>query len=579
MQIITDSKGKISLKNLAKPSKVVAVKSSSKGPNSRVADKRDYFREFKNSLNSILTSYQNKKSAQIPDSSEPQNMPKVSGMVRQPSPHMVHNFSQKNFDKTKPEQGQAFVSLPKKKSKSTASLKTTSSAIFENYFQKSPNGPINQFSKRQLKPESSIPRTSENVNSMQNPSRPRRNDSLGQKLTFSSTNGMADNQAKNEESYTRPNFFKPIKSKAALAPPGRSVNKLINLYNKPSSVPRKSRIETSPANKIFNPTANANSQAEGPLKNFVTNIAQSKLVVNYDSPLPPQRAFSQKKFSKPGNAVARPYFFDDLIEAHTIAKGDNYFHSLFKTHMTQTLQSMMILSRVNLKEYKTNGKESVIESQSQMFKAKLPGSNPPISPPSVETRKTIIFDLDETLIHCNEDQSGPADLRVPVVFPSGEKILAGINVRPYAKEIIEELAAHFEVIIFTASHSCYANPVIDYLDDKKLIAGRLFREHCSQVAEGLYTKDLRVIKNRDLKDLVLVDNAAYSFILNLENGIPIIPFYNNKKDIELLKLRDFLLTLKEVEDVRPHVLNYFEWEQFVKHGAHPDKLFKKLFDN
>ena len=82
-----------------------------------------------------------------------------------------------------------------------------------------------------------------------------------------------------------------------------------------------------------------------------------------------------------------------------------------------------------------------------------------------------------------------------------------------------------------------------------------------------------------MKDLVLVDNAVYSFILNLENGIPIIPFYNNKKDVELLKLKEFLLTLKEVEDVRPHILNYFEWETFVKHGSQPDKLFKKLFQN
>jgi TFIIF-interacting CTD phosphatase-like protein len=28
----------------------------------------------------------------------------------------------------------------------------------------------------------------------------------------------------------------------------------------------------------------------------------------------------------------------------------------------------------------------------------------------------------------------------------------------------------------------------------------------------------------DLKDIVIVDNAVYSFINQLENGIPIIPF-------------------------------------------------------
>jgi CTD small phosphatase-like protein 2 len=37
-------------------------------------------------------------------------------------------------------------------------------------------------------------------------------------------------------------------------------------------------------------------------------------------------------------------------------------------------------------------------------------------------------------------------------------------------------------------------------------------------------KDLRII-NRNLSDMVLVDNAAYSYAFQLENGIPILPFY------------------------------------------------------
>jgi CTD small phosphatase-like protein 2 len=46
-------------------------------------------------------------------------------------------------------------------------------------------------------------------------------------------------------------------------------------------------------------------------------------------------------------------------------------------------------------------------------------------------------------------------------------------------------------------------------------------------------KDLRIFKNRNLKDIILVDNAGYSFGFQINNGIPIIPFYNNKKDREL----------------------------------------------
>lgn len=45
----------------------------------------------------------------------------------------------------------------------------------------------------------------------------------------------------------------------------------------------------------------------------------------------------------------------------------------------------------------------------------------------------------------------------------------------------------------------------------------------------MYVKDLRVI-NRDLKDMVLVDNAAYSYAYQLDNGIPIFPYYHGQVD-------------------------------------------------
>ena len=155
----------------------------------------------------------------------------------------------------------------------------------------------------------------------------------------------------------------------------------------------------------------------------------------------------------------------------------------------------------------------------------------------------MIFDLDETLVHCNEDQQGPCDARVRVVFPTGDSINAGINIRPFAREVLKELSLHFEVLIFTASHPCYANPVIDFLDKDNAISGRLFRDNCSLITPTLYTKDLQVIQNRELCNIIIVDNALYSFILNIENGIPIIPYYKNPEDRELLKLKDFLLSL------------------------------------
>jgi len=54
-------------------------------------------------------------------------------------------------------------------------------------------------------------------------------------------------------------------------------------------------------------------------------------------------------------------------------------------------------------------------------------------------KKTIIFDLDETLVHCIDDiENNPCDEIINVTFPNGETVQAGINVRPYALECLRK---------------------------------------------------------------------------------------------------------------------------------------------
>ncbi len=63
-------------------------------------------------------------------------------------------------------------------------------------------------------------------------------------------------------------------------------------------------------------------------------------------------------------------------------------------------------------------------------------------------------------------------------------------------------------------------------------------------------KDLRVIGNRSMNDMVIVDNSVYSFAFQIDNGIPIIPFYKDPADEEMLHLIYYLNCLANVEDVR-----------------------------
>ncbi len=115
-------------------------------------------------------------------------------------------------------------------------------------------------------------------------------------------------------------------------------------------------------------------------------------------------------------------------------------------------------------------------------------------------------------------------------------------------ECLTELAKHFELILFTASHPHYATHVVDILDPTHtLFSHRLYRSNCIQTDNGLYIKDLRVL-NRDLQSTLIIDNSVVSFAFQLDNGIPIVPFYDDKEDRFLLQIKDYLLNLKDAED-------------------------------
>ena len=116
-------------------------------------------------------------------------------------------------------------------------------------------------------------------------------------------------------------------------------------------------------------------------------------------------------------------------------------------------------------------------------------------------------------------------------------IEAGINLRPHLHECLVQCASRYQVGVFTASHREYADSVINLIDPEGILINfRLYREHCFETNDGIFIKDLRVIRNRDLKDVILVDNSVYSFGFQLSNGVPIIPYFNDPSDKELVYL-------------------------------------------
>ncbi len=153
-------------------------------------------------------------------------------------------------------------------------------------------------------------------------------------------------------------------------------------------------------------------------------------------------------------------------------------------------------------------------------------------------------------------------------------MLAPLNIRPGARQLLAELSQNFQIMIFTASHESYADEVINYLDPRhEHVQHRLYRRNCEYIDEGYYVKDLRIL-GRDLSRTVLIDNAAYSYCFQIENGIPILPYYEGKNDYELNALKNYLMNLKG--DVRVANRKMFKLEEYPRF-TDVQELVKELY--
>lgn len=124
----------------------------------------------------------------------------------------------------------------------------------------------------------------------------------------------------------------------------------------------------------------------------------------------------------------------DFVTQVSEAEKTKTQQEMHKNHLVQTLQSLQYMKSV------------CQPSQYELTKRS-------VELPQSRHRKTIIFDLDETLVHCIDDiENSQFDLPISVTFPTGETIDAGINVRPYTYECLKKAQQNYQVVVFTASH-------------------------------------------------------------------------------------------------------------------------------
>ncbi|CAM9499134.1 unnamed protein product [Choristocarpus tenellus] len=187
--------------------------------------------------------------------------------------------------------------------------------------------------------------------------------------------------------------------------------------------------------------------------------------------------------------------------------------------------------------------------------------------------KTLVLDLDETLIHATRSPSGDADFVVDLSHKSrslpfkvgnlGRKSRSTgqryVHKRPYLNEFLAAVSERFEVVLFTAARVDFAMAVLDKIDpERKMVDHCLTRESCMRLElnrcrRPAVVKDLGIM-GRPLSKVIMLDNSPKVYRYHLENGLPISSWYGEPTDRELLSTLVFLEDLKGASDVRDEII-------------------------
>ncbi len=203
--------------------------------------------------------------------------------------------------------------------------------------------------------------------------------------------------------------------------------------------------------------------------------------------------------------------------------------------------------------------------------------------------KTLILDLDETLIFSSEER--PEDYSFEFQL---DKRTYFTKTRPYLKEFLDYAHEHFNIIIWTSASQDYAEIVCkEILKDKKYILlsrqfsnnstrfeadeycenakyskllkiqkywGKTIPSSCSGMSRLSIKPLKRVLKafNLDPASVICLDNDPYKFANSYANLWSIKEYEGSSNDIELQKYIEILKELKNLPDVRIDKIPYIQ---------------------
>jgi len=176
--------------------------------------------------------------------------------------------------------------------------------------------------------------------------------------------------------------------------------------------------------------------------------------------------------------------------------------------------------------------------------------------------KLLLLDLDETLIH--------ATTTPLTTTPDFQFEYYHVYKRPGLEEFLLKISPHFTLGVWSSASNDYVEEIVKKITPKNiewfLVWGRT---RCTMKRDYImdtyyYEKKLDKVKNKgfSLEQIIIVDDSPEKARSNYGNAVYINPFEGDKEDEELKYLYDYLLQLKEVDNVR--TIEKRGWRQQIK---------------
>ena len=224
------------------------------------------------------------------------------------------------------------------------------------------------------------------------------------------------------------------------------------------------------------------------------------------------------------------YNFEDLYEFFNI-----YLNKKRNLIKNQKLENNFIdnnnISNRNSKRIKLN----IIENKIEKYLLPKIKSN---------YKYSLVLDLDETLICIKRDNNNK-------IKHDKFNNLMTLILRPGLLDFLHKMKKLYELILFSLGTSEYVSPIIKNIEKKeKFFEHILYREHVTYDDNGNFFKNLNLL-NRDVKNILIVDDNSKNFKYHKSNGICIKPFYGdlNNDKITLKILGNILFKIRYDADL------------------------------